>query len=314
MTPDAAAGVGGARARGRARSTRVARLRPLLVNAIVADTDEDAIDEAKRVHAAVHAGAGRPLRRVRRHRPDQGLRGVARDVRALEGAHRPRADPAVDGGAAHRLAGHRRRARAGVRRTPASTTSSCTRSSRGRRAPCSGAGPSGSPPRSPRASPRASPPPPRRRSRDTSARERRPARQLRPAPGPPRRGDAPAAAARGAPAHARGAAGRRGSVRALRHRARGRRRRRGARRGRRRPRARGGDPGGGGLRPRSPSPTTSARAATRSRSGSGPSATPTWSTTASASARWRRPSPAAPARSPRRARSWPRARPAARRR
>ena len=60
------------------------------------------------LHDALHAGADRPLRRVPgRHDEREGLRGLGRDLRALEGADGPAGDHSVDGGAADRLTRHR---------------------------------------------------------------------------------------------------------------------------------------------------------------------------------------------------------------
>jgi alkanesulfonate monooxygenase SsuD/methylene tetrahydromethanopterin reductase-like flavin-dependent oxidoreductase (luciferase family) len=139
-----------------ARSTR-SPAAPLLVNAIVADTDEDAIDEAKR-YMPLTCRPGRPLRRVRRHRADQGLRGWLATFERWKVLTTRSSIPPWTRGAAHRLAGHRRRARAGFV-TPASTTSSCTPWSRDAARGAVALGRALPRPRSPAASRSASPPP-----------------------------------------------------------------------------------------------------------------------------------------------------------
>ena len=102
------AGLGGAPRRGSARATRAAAAAPAARERDRRRHRRGRDRGGQGVHAALHGGAGAPLRRAqRRHRRHPRLRGVERDVRGLEAAVRPRATS---------RSGRRRRSSA--RRTP----------------------------------------------------------------------------------------------------------------------------------------------------------------------------------------------------
>ena len=97
------------------------------MNVIVADTDADAIDEAK---AYMPAFMEAQVRHYGAHSVDiAGIRGYEAWNATFEGWKRmcdPEQHPEVDGGADHRLGRHRAPAACRSSPTPASTTSSCT--------------------------------------------------------------------------------------------------------------------------------------------------------------------------------------------
>ena len=114
---------------------------PIMVDCIVAESDEEAVDRGVRVQAPLHAGPDRPLHPGRHRLGEHArLRGVEADLRRHAGAHQARGHRALDEVAAHRIARRRSPPSCRASSTSASTTSSCSSRPRGSRSRYGAAG------------------------------------------------------------------------------------------------------------------------------------------------------------------------------